>query len=34
MIKFTESIEFDMLCGAVGGAFFFLALKLVLSFVA
>ena len=34
MIKFTESVEFDMLCGAAAGGFFFLALKLVLSFAA
>ena len=34
MIKFTDSIEYDMLCGAIAGGFFFLALKLVLSFAA
>ena len=34
MTKFTDSIEFDMLCGAICGGVFFLALKLVLSFAA
>ena len=34
MIKFTDSIEYDMLCGAICGGVFFLALKLVLSFAA
>ena len=33
MTKFTDSIEFDMLCGAIGGLLFFLALKVVLSLV-
>ena len=31
-LRFRDSIEFDMLCGEIGGLCFFLALKIVLSF--
>ena len=32
-LRFRDSMECDMLCGAIGGLLFFLALKVVLSFV-
>jgi hypothetical protein len=32
-VRFRDSIECDMLCGAICGGVFFLALKVVLSFV-